>query len=202
MTRHPAQGHALGAVGAAARAVAESAGTRSTTAQPPPRHPKPHRRRPASPRHGRKAGRKLDGPARQGREDQLDLPGRRAFRLERRQGGKDQSFAGKSSYENGILTLVQDQNNNTMVGNVHWTDEEPFHVQGHRRPTQRSRSIVLQSLRLIAGAMFAVIIAHAYQSIRPGCGRSRAAVDLRRLTGNRADASTRRTNRGRLTAVC
>jgi tetratricopeptide (TPR) repeat protein len=40
--------------------------------------------------------------------------------------GKDQKFAGKSSYENGILTLVQDQNNNTMVGNVNWTDEGHF----------------------------------------------------------------------------
>ncbi len=41
-------------------------------------------------------------------------------------GGKEQSFAGKSSYENGILTLVQDQNNNTMVGNVNWTDASHF----------------------------------------------------------------------------
>jgi len=39
---------------------------------------------------------------------------------------KDQQFQGKSSYENGILTLVQDQNNNTMVGNLHWTDETHF----------------------------------------------------------------------------
>ncbi len=41
-------------------------------------------------------------------------------------GSKDQSFAGKSSFENGILTLVQDQNSNTMVGNVSWTDEGHF----------------------------------------------------------------------------
>jgi tetratricopeptide (TPR) repeat protein len=40
--------------------------------------------------------------------------------------GKDQSFAGKLSYENGICTLVQDQNNNTMVGNVNWADEGHF----------------------------------------------------------------------------
>ena len=40
--------------------------------------------------------------------------------------GKDQQFQGKSSNENGILTLVQDQNNNTMVGNLHWTDETHF----------------------------------------------------------------------------
>jgi tetratricopeptide (TPR) repeat protein len=40
--------------------------------------------------------------------------------------GKDQSFAGKLSYENGILTLVQDQNNNTMVGNVNWADPGHF----------------------------------------------------------------------------
>jgi tetratricopeptide (TPR) repeat protein len=40
--------------------------------------------------------------------------------------GKDQSFAGKLSYENGILTLVQDQNNNTMVGNVDFKDANDF----------------------------------------------------------------------------
>jgi tetratricopeptide (TPR) repeat protein len=40
--------------------------------------------------------------------------------------GKNQKFAGKSSYENGILTLVQDENNNTMVGNVNWTDDSHF----------------------------------------------------------------------------
>jgi tetratricopeptide (TPR) repeat protein len=43
--------------------------------------------------------------------------------------GKNQQFAGKSSYENGILTLVQDQSNNTMVGNVEWTDETHFHFK-------------------------------------------------------------------------
>ena len=40
--------------------------------------------------------------------------------------GKDQSFTGKISYENGILTLVQDQNTNTMVGNVNWSDPSRF----------------------------------------------------------------------------
>ena len=40
--------------------------------------------------------------------------------------GKGQQFGGKSSYENGILTLVQDQNNNAMVGNVTWQDETHF----------------------------------------------------------------------------
>ncbi len=43
--------------------------------------------------------------------------------------GKDQQFQGKSSYENDILTLVQDQNSNTMVGNVHWTDESHFNFK-------------------------------------------------------------------------
>ncbi len=37
--------------------------------------------------------------------------------------GKTQEFKGKSSYENDLLTLVQDQNNSTMVGNVAWSDE-------------------------------------------------------------------------------
>jgi hypothetical protein len=40
--------------------------------------------------------------------------------------GKEQRFAGKFTYENGILTLVQDQNGNAMVGNVTWTDESHF----------------------------------------------------------------------------
>ncbi len=40
--------------------------------------------------------------------------------------GKDQTFTGKSSYEHGILTLVQDQNNNTMVGGVNWTGDSKF----------------------------------------------------------------------------
>ncbi len=40
--------------------------------------------------------------------------------------GKDQQFSGNSSYENGLLTLVQDQNNNTMVGHTGWKDETHF----------------------------------------------------------------------------
>jgi tetratricopeptide (TPR) repeat protein len=40
--------------------------------------------------------------------------------------GKDQQFEGTSSFENGILTLVQNQNNNAMVGNVNWKDESHF----------------------------------------------------------------------------
>jgi tetratricopeptide (TPR) repeat protein len=40
--------------------------------------------------------------------------------------GKEQRFAGKSTYENGILTLVQDENNNTMVANVNQTDDSHF----------------------------------------------------------------------------
>jgi len=40
--------------------------------------------------------------------------------------GKDRQFNGTSTYENGILTLVQEQNNNAMVGNVNWKDETHF----------------------------------------------------------------------------
>jgi tetratricopeptide (TPR) repeat protein len=40
--------------------------------------------------------------------------------------GKDQQFDGTSSYENGILTLVQKQNNNAMVGNIVWKDATHF----------------------------------------------------------------------------
>ena len=50
--------------------------------------------------------------------------GRFAWKVSRQ--GKDQQFEGNSSFENGILTLVQDQNNNAMVGNVNWKDENHF----------------------------------------------------------------------------
>jgi tetratricopeptide (TPR) repeat protein len=40
--------------------------------------------------------------------------------------GKDQQFNGTSSFENGLLTLVQDQKNNAMVGNVTRQDETHF----------------------------------------------------------------------------
>jgi hypothetical protein len=40
--------------------------------------------------------------------------------------GKDQQFGGTSSYENGILTLVQDENSNAMVGNIVWKDPGHF----------------------------------------------------------------------------
>jgi tetratricopeptide (TPR) repeat protein len=40
--------------------------------------------------------------------------------------GKDQQFNGTSSYENSILTLVQEQNNNAMIGNVVWKDATHF----------------------------------------------------------------------------
>ncbi len=40
--------------------------------------------------------------------------------------GQDQQFQGKSRDENGILTLVQEQINNEIVGNLRWTDETHF----------------------------------------------------------------------------
>jgi tetratricopeptide (TPR) repeat protein len=41
--------------------------------------------------------------------------------------GKDQQFDGTSTYESGILTMVQQQNNsNVMVGNVAWKDDDHF----------------------------------------------------------------------------
>ena len=56
----------------------------------------------------------------------LSLQGDGRFTWSVNRSGKEQKFAGKSSYENGILTLVQDDNNNTMVGNVNWTDPSHF----------------------------------------------------------------------------
>jgi tetratricopeptide (TPR) repeat protein len=41
--------------------------------------------------------------------------------------GKDQQFEGTSTYDRGILTMVQQQNNNNvMVGNVAWKDDDHF----------------------------------------------------------------------------
>jgi tetratricopeptide (TPR) repeat protein len=56
----------------------------------------------------------------------LSLQGDGRFDWSVNRAGKNQKFAGKSSYENGILTLVQGDNNNTMVGNVNWTDDSHF----------------------------------------------------------------------------
>jgi tetratricopeptide (TPR) repeat protein len=43
--------------------------------------------------------------------------------------GKTHEFAGRFTFDNGILTLVQDQNNNTMVGNVTWQDDSHFNFK-------------------------------------------------------------------------
>jgi tetratricopeptide (TPR) repeat protein len=59
----------------------------------------------------------------------MTLQGDGRFTWKVRQHGKDQQFEGKSSYENGLLTLVQDQNNSTMVGNITWTDETHFNFK-------------------------------------------------------------------------
>ncbi len=41
--------------------------------------------------------------------------------------GKDQQFDGTSTYDSGILTMVQQQDNkNVMVGNVAWKDDDHF----------------------------------------------------------------------------
>ncbi len=40
--------------------------------------------------------------------------------------GKDQQFQGNSSHKNGILTFVQDENKNTLMGYLHWMDESHF----------------------------------------------------------------------------
>ena len=47
--------------------------------------------------------------------------GRYSWKVSRQ--GKDQHFQGKSSSKNGILTLVEDQTNNKIVGYLRWTDE-------------------------------------------------------------------------------
>jgi tetratricopeptide (TPR) repeat protein len=54
--------------------------------------------------------------------------GRFAWSVSRQ--SKEQRFTGKDTYENGILTLVQDQNNNNvMVGHVRWIDEDHFNFK-------------------------------------------------------------------------
>jgi tetratricopeptide (TPR) repeat protein len=58
----------------------------------------------------------------------LQDQGRFAWKVSKQ--GKDQQFGGKFIYENGILTLVQDQNNNNvMVGNVSWKDDGRFNFK-------------------------------------------------------------------------
>ena len=42
------------------------------------------------------------------------------------QQGKDRQFQGKSTEQDGTLALVQEQNNDTMIGNVQWTDRAHF----------------------------------------------------------------------------
>ena len=89
------------------------------------------RRRPPSPRHApsvpcRKTGGNLDGPAIRRHHDHGDLCRQRAFHLESDPAGEGPAVYGTSSYENGILTLVQEQNNNAMVGNVVWKDASHF----------------------------------------------------------------------------
>ena len=127
VTDPPAQGHPVGAVASAARAAAES-GRRGR------RDPARSRRRRDPSADGSTAPPgtegKLEGnwTAQPNKDMKITvaLPERRAFRLECRPARQGPQFAGNSSYENGILTFVQDQNNNTMVGNVHWTDESHF----------------------------------------------------------------------------
>jgi tetratricopeptide (TPR) repeat protein len=60
----------------------------------------------------------------------VDDAGRFTWKVARQ--GKDQQFGGKFTFENGILTLVQDQTSNTMVGKVTWQDEKHlnFKVMG------------------------------------------------------------------------
>ena len=60
--------------------------------------------------------------------------------------GKDQQFSGTSSYENGILTLVQDQNNNAMVGNVDLEGRDPLYFQGAGRRDHRPRASLYQDV--------------------------------------------------------
>jgi hypothetical protein len=57
----------------------------------------------------------------------FESEGRFTWRVDRQ--GKGQQFTGKSSYENGVLTLVQDQSSNTMVGNMQWSDDNHFHFK-------------------------------------------------------------------------
>jgi hypothetical protein len=57
---------------------------------------------------------------------ELTIEGEGRFTWKVTKQGRDQTFSGRCTYENGLLTLVQDQNNNTMVGNLTWTDQSHF----------------------------------------------------------------------------
>ena len=56
----------------------------------------------------------------------LTFPDKGRFTWKVLRQGKDQEFVGNSTYENGVLSLVQDQNGNAMAGNVVWTDDTHF----------------------------------------------------------------------------
>jgi tetratricopeptide (TPR) repeat protein len=43
--------------------------------------------------------------------------------------GKDQQFSGTYTFDNGILTLVQDDNKSVMVGNVSWQDPTHYNFK-------------------------------------------------------------------------
>ncbi len=49
-------------------------------------------------------------------------------------GGKTHEFDGRFTFEDGILTLVQNQNNNTMVGDVTWQDDHHFNFKVTNSP--------------------------------------------------------------------
>jgi len=57
----------------------------------------------------------------------LTFPDKARFAWKVARQGKEQQFEGTSTYDNGILTMVQQQNNsNVMVGNVTWKDDDHF----------------------------------------------------------------------------
>src|SRR5262249_43678518 len=50
--------------------------------------------------------------------------GRYSWKVTRQ--GKSQNYQGKSTYKYGILTLVEDQTSNTLIGYPRWTDQTHF----------------------------------------------------------------------------
>jgi len=60
----------------------------------------------------------------------LTLPDKGHFVWKVSRQGKDQQFDGTSTYDSGILTMVQKQNNNNvLVGNVAWKDDDHFNFK-------------------------------------------------------------------------
>ena len=98
---------------------------------PAPTAPAPRADRNDAPAGGHDR-RDLDRPAGRRHLDRPDHPACRRLHLAGHEKGQSRQFSGKSTYGEGMLTLVQDKGP-ALVGRVGWKDAEPHHVPDRRR---------------------------------------------------------------------